>query len=417
MRAGKLDRVITIQAYTRTGTTPGGAPIMTWADVATVRAQIVQASTEEYQRAYGEGGNTAIIFRLRWLDGVTVEHRVDVGDLETRAVVVDLPIGVQHVRADLAAPLDALLLPLQLGHLGVSLLSLEHPQAALEHLHGLVVVLVLRALGLAGDHDPGGQVGEANGRVGLVDVLSTRARRPIGVDPKVGITHFDLDLVVVLDLGAGHDRGEAGLSSRGRVEGRDADQPMHADLRPQMPVGVLADERDLGTTDAGLIALLHVDHGHLVALTLAPAQIHAQQHLGPVLGIDAAGAGIDLDDGVIAVHLAREQALELALLGLGDQALEVGLGGGEGLVVALRLGEFGEPVGVLGLALEPLHRLDPGGEAVALAHQLLRRLAIRPQRRVLGARVQFLEATDRGIPVKDASSADPPMRRSALSAR
>lgn len=76
MRAGKLDRVITIQAYTRTGTTPGGAPITDWADLATVRAQIIQASTEEYQRAYGEGGNTAIIFRLRWLDGVTVEHRI-----------------------------------------------------------------------------------------------------------------------------------------------------------------------------------------------------------------------------------------------------------------------------------------------------------------------------------------------------
>ena len=76
MRAGKLDRVITIQVYTRTGTTPGGAPIMAWSDVATVRAQLLQASTEEYQRAYGEGGNTAVIFRIRWLDDVTVEHRV-----------------------------------------------------------------------------------------------------------------------------------------------------------------------------------------------------------------------------------------------------------------------------------------------------------------------------------------------------
>lgn len=76
MRAGKLDRTIIIQASTRTGTTPAGAPIMSWTDFATVRAQIIEASTEEYQRAYGEGGNTAIIFRIRWLDGITVEHRV-----------------------------------------------------------------------------------------------------------------------------------------------------------------------------------------------------------------------------------------------------------------------------------------------------------------------------------------------------
>lgn len=76
MRAGKLDRLIAIQVETRTGTTPAGAPIMSWTDFATVRAQIIEASTEEYLRAYGEGGNTAIIFRLRWLNGVTVEHRV-----------------------------------------------------------------------------------------------------------------------------------------------------------------------------------------------------------------------------------------------------------------------------------------------------------------------------------------------------
>lgn len=76
MRAGKLDRSISLQAYSRTGTTPAGAPIMEWATFSTVRAQIIEGSTEEYQRAYGEGGNTAIIFRLRWLDGVTVEHRV-----------------------------------------------------------------------------------------------------------------------------------------------------------------------------------------------------------------------------------------------------------------------------------------------------------------------------------------------------
>lgn len=76
MRAGKMDREITIEAYTRTGTTPGGAPIMTWATFATVRAQLIQSSIEEYQRAYGEGANTAVIFRIRWLEGVTVEHRI-----------------------------------------------------------------------------------------------------------------------------------------------------------------------------------------------------------------------------------------------------------------------------------------------------------------------------------------------------
>lgn len=76
MRAGKLDRIIQIQEYTRTGTTPGGAPILGWADFITVRAQLLQASTEEYLRGYGETEAKVVIFRIRWLDGLTVKHRV-----------------------------------------------------------------------------------------------------------------------------------------------------------------------------------------------------------------------------------------------------------------------------------------------------------------------------------------------------
>ncbi len=76
MRAGKLDKVITIEAYA-TGTpdelgvsTPG------WSEWATVRADLLQSSTEEYLRGYGEGAETTVIFRTRWLDGVTTAHRV-----------------------------------------------------------------------------------------------------------------------------------------------------------------------------------------------------------------------------------------------------------------------------------------------------------------------------------------------------
>ena len=75
MRAGKLDRSIKIQAFTST-VNEYGTPIEAWTDFATVRAQIIEASTEEFQRAYGEGGTTVVVFRIRWLSGVTIEHRV-----------------------------------------------------------------------------------------------------------------------------------------------------------------------------------------------------------------------------------------------------------------------------------------------------------------------------------------------------
>lgn len=80
MRAGKLDRTITIQreAHTIDGY---GSPSFTWTDVATVRAQIVQQSTEEFIRGFGASDETVIIFRTRWLDGVTNADRISYEDV------------------------------------------------------------------------------------------------------------------------------------------------------------------------------------------------------------------------------------------------------------------------------------------------------------------------------------------------
>lgn len=75
MRAGKLDRVITIQRYTAT-VDDYGTPGFAWTDFATMRAQRVQASTDEYIRNYGAADETVVIFRTRWLDGVTNADRV-----------------------------------------------------------------------------------------------------------------------------------------------------------------------------------------------------------------------------------------------------------------------------------------------------------------------------------------------------
>lgn len=74
MRAGKLDRVITIQRFTST-VDDYGTPVQAWTDVATVRAQLVQASTEEFIRGFGASDETVVIFRVRWLDGITNADR------------------------------------------------------------------------------------------------------------------------------------------------------------------------------------------------------------------------------------------------------------------------------------------------------------------------------------------------------
>lgn len=75
MRAGNLDRVITIERRT-TGLDLYGTVTDTWALVTTMRAQVIQFATDDREGSRGGTTDTTITFRTRWLDGVTLEHRV-----------------------------------------------------------------------------------------------------------------------------------------------------------------------------------------------------------------------------------------------------------------------------------------------------------------------------------------------------
>lgn len=78
MRAGKLDRTVTIERVTTT-VDENGTPVEGWATLATVRAQLVQSTTEEFMRGWGASSEAAVIFRIRHMDGITPADRVKHG--------------------------------------------------------------------------------------------------------------------------------------------------------------------------------------------------------------------------------------------------------------------------------------------------------------------------------------------------
>lgn len=75
MRAGRLDHRITVQRATHT-VNDFGTPVLTWTDLATLRAQVVEGSTEEFFRDFGASEETALVFRTRFLGGITTADRV-----------------------------------------------------------------------------------------------------------------------------------------------------------------------------------------------------------------------------------------------------------------------------------------------------------------------------------------------------
>lgn len=75
MRAGKLDRTITIERDTAT-VDDYGTPTTTSAVVATARAQLLMQNTEEFIRGFGASDQAVVIFRTRWIAGLTNADRV-----------------------------------------------------------------------------------------------------------------------------------------------------------------------------------------------------------------------------------------------------------------------------------------------------------------------------------------------------
>src|SRR5262249_37533539 len=114
------------------------------------------------------------------------------------------------------------------------------------------------------------------------------------------------------------------------------------------------------------------------APALAPAEVHAEQHLRPVLRLEAARAGVDLDDRVPRVVLAAEQLGELERGELALDLLDLPGELGERLGITL-LGELQEDlrlVHALPLALEAGDGAEHRG---GLAADGLRLLGVVPE--------------------------------------
>lgn len=75
MKAGKLTEAITIQRATYT-VNAAGTPGETWASIATLRAEKVEQATTEAIRNFGASDEELVVFRARFLDGITNADRL-----------------------------------------------------------------------------------------------------------------------------------------------------------------------------------------------------------------------------------------------------------------------------------------------------------------------------------------------------
>ena len=250
-------------------------------------------------------------------------------------------------------------------------------EARLEDLQRRRLVLMLAALVLALHHQTRRKVRNPHGGVGPIDVLPPGTAGAIGIDPEV--LFGDADLHLASDIGHHRERGEAGLSALLGVERRDSNEAVDPDLAAQVPVGVIALYGERDALDARLLAGLDVEDLGSETSLLAPAQVHAEEHLRPVTGVGPPRARIDRYDGRVLVVLAVQQAAELRLLDALRELSHAGTRLLDGARVSFLRGELEHHRGVgehaVGLVEEGQLPLEPP----LLAQNLLGLLAILPE--------------------------------------
>ena len=161
---------------------------------------------------------------------------------------------------------------------------------------------------------------------------------------------------LLLDQRPDVDLGEAGVAAPGGVEGADPDQAVDAALGGEEAVGVLAAGDEGRRLQPGLLPRRGLGHLDVEAAPFGPAQVHAQEDLGPVLGVGAAGAGVDGDDRVAGVVLAAEEArlFELGQPRLDRRQLPLEFA----LDLVVFLGQLGEVTEFGDVGLEPAEHLQ-----------------------------------------------------------
>ena len=166
----------------------------------------------------------------------------------------------------------------------------------------------------AGYHHTGRQVGNAHSRIGLIDVLTTRATGAIGIDAQIRIIDIDLD---ILDLRQDRDRGRRGMDSTLRLSIWHALHPVHAAFKLQAAKHAVAIDRGNDFLKAARIAFgqgLNLDPP---ALKLGIALIHTKKVAREQGRLVAAGPGPHLQygRGVFVLVLGCEQQGHFALKG------------------------------------------------------------------------------------------------------
>ena len=191
------------------------------------------------------------------------------------------------------------------------------------------------------------------------------------------------------------------------VKGRNADEAVNPRFGAQIAIRIRALYGEGGVLQPTSFCRQVLNKVGGKAAPLCPAQVEAEQHIGPVLGFESSGTGMQTYDGIVAVVLTAEEVAHFGradgLLKLGQRAFDL-----TGRLGVARLGHVKEDHGIgegLLVLFPGVNRLTQRG---AFFEDGLGSVLIVPE--VIGGG-EFFEPGGTGLfdgNVKDASRVCPP---------
>jgi len=180
--------------------------------------------------------------------------------------------------------------------------------------------------------------------------------------------------------------------------------PVDPLLRFQEAVGILALDLDRRGLDARLLGRNHVQDGDLEALALGPADVHPDEHLGPVLRLGAARARVHGENRVPGVVWALQHGLEFEIGESDGQLIQLL----PQLAFEVWIGRLGDELlhgtGIGQPLVEGVGRVDAGAQGLQLLHDVAGLLLVGPEAGIGLPGLECLQPFAAGIKVKGTSA-------------
>ena len=235
---------------------------------------------------------------------------------------------------------------------------------------------MLRPLTLTLHHNTTGLMGQPHRRIRLINMLTTSARSPVSISTH--IRGINLNLNIVIDLRRHIHRRKRRMTTIARIKRRLAHQPVHTNLRAQPAKGIFATYLHRRTLNTSYITSRALHQLRLKTLIVRPAQIHTQQHLRPILRLSATRTRLNIQIGIISIHLTAKHTAKLQLSQLRLKASNLSLHLRHSISVILLNRHLQQLTGIRHTRVQILNSLYHSLQRRTLAAQLLSTLRVIP---------------------------------------